>query len=166
MTKDDVKKTALEISEESGLINLTRKELSAALGIHDAAWGQYFDFRFSEIIEELAASPGQPVVPVTRNRAHRSLRKNQIIKVGLDLYKDKAYHKITRSEIAKAACVSEALITKYYGTMKQFKRDLMRAAISQDIPEVVAQGLANGDQHARKAPEKLKAKAARYIANI
>ncbi len=58
------------------------------------------------------------------------------------------------------------LVSKYFGTMKQLKREIIRAAIKQEIPEIIAQGLANGDKRAAKAPQQLKERAIEIFAKI
>ena len=76
------------------------------------------------------------------------------------------YTKVTRDAVADAAGVSMGLVSRYFGTMKNLRRDIIRYAIRNDIAEIIAQGLANGDDHARKAPANLKAKAATLLANF
>ena len=50
--------------------------------------------------------------------------------------------------------------------MTQLRRDIMRYAVREGLAEIVAQGLANGDDHAKKAPAELKATAATLLANF
>ena len=59
--------------------------------------------------------------------------------------------------------MSVGLVTKYFNTMKQLKRAVMRAAIKRKIPEIVALGLIVEDKYALKAPIMLRAKAQSLI---
>jgi AcrR family transcriptional regulator len=69
------------------------------------------------------------------------------------------YLQLTRHDIAERAGVTDNLVTHYFGTMDNLRRDVMRAAIKACNSRIVGQGLAMGDKHARKAPEALRAKA-------
>ncbi len=79
---------------------------------------------------------------------------------------DTGYHKMTRDHIADAAGCSVGLVSKYFGTMVKLKRSVMRAAVNQEVLEIVAEGLATGDKCARKAPQELKEKAVALFATI
>jgi hypothetical protein len=71
---------------------------------------------------------------------------------------------VTRAAIAADAGCSSALISFYFGTMVQLRRHIMRAAIQRQNLPIIAQGLAVGDPHARRAPEALKQAAIASIA--
>lgn len=90
-------------------------------------------------------------------------RSKQILDVALKLAEKSNYSTVTRDAIASAAGVSMGLVTNYFGTMAQFRRTLMRAAIHRGNARIVAQGLANKDPQARKAPDELKAKAVEFL---
>ncbi len=77
--------------------------------------------------------------------------------------KKNGYHKITRDQIAIASGVSVGLVTFYFGTMTKLRRDIMRVALKQPIPLIIAQGLANRDIHAKKASNGLKRQAIKLI---
>ena len=61
--------------------------------------------------------------------------------------------------VAERAGVSDTLVSRYFATMNQLRQAIMRRAVVLEIPEIVAQGLADGETQARKAPEALKEKA-------
>ena len=92
-------------------------------------------------------------------------RRDHILTAAINLAVEVGYSNITRDTVAARAGVSMGLITHYFETMGQLKRSIMRAAIHQHIPEIIAQGLANNDKYARKAPSELKNRAAMIIAN-
>lgn len=91
-------------------------------------------------------------------------RETEILEVALRLAAAKGYTRVTRDEIATAAGCSSGLVSRYLGTMTQCRRLLMRKAVEREIVKIVAQGLADGNQHAKKAPPELKARAAQLLA--
>lgn len=166
MKREQVKQTALEMVKEAGLINLSRSALCERAGIPDGSFPHVMGCNFSEFVEELRDQSDDQTRAVTKNRANPALRKEQILKVAISQAKERGYNKVTRDGIAEGAGVSMGLVTRYFGTMKNLRRDIIRYAISNDVAEIIAQGLANGDDHARKAPAELKAKAATLLANF
>lgn len=90
-------------------------------------------------------------------------RKRQLLGIAVEIARSKGYTKVTREAIADKGKVSPALISHYFGTTVQLKRDIMRAAVQQGIVEVVAQGLADRNPYALKAPDDLKQKAAKHL---
>jgi len=87
-------------------------------------------------------------------------RKLQILRAALIVAsKDGGLSTLSRQEVAKEAGCAESLVSRYFGTMVEFKRTIMRAAVHNQILSVVAQGLAMGDKHAQKADPELKSKA-------
>ena len=164
MTRAHVKQTAIDMVKEAGLINLSRSGLCERAGMPDGSFPHVMGMNFSEFIKELAPYD-RLVYPVNKSRTDPKLRREQILNVAVSMAKRGGYHKITRDAIAENAGVSMGLVSRYFGTMTKLRRAIMRAAIVQEIPEIIAQGLANGDNHAKKAPEKLKAKAVTLITN-
>lgn len=87
-------------------------------------------------------------------------RKLQILKAALVVTSEPGgWAGLTRKAVADQAGCAEALVSKYFGTMTDFRRTIMRAAIHHKILAIVAQGLAAGDTHAKKADNDLKTKA-------
>lgn len=167
MKREHVKETAVAMVRETGLINLSRRELCDRAGIPDGSFPHVMGCNFADFVEELREDGvEQSVAPVSKRRANPALRKDYILAVAVDMAKGVGCHKLTRDAVAEKAGVSMGLVTRYFGTMKQLRRDVMRRAIKENIPEIVAQGLANGDDHAKKAPAELKAIAATMLANF
>lgn len=162
MTRNHVKETAIEMVRESGLINLSRLDLCKRAGIPDGSFPHMMGCNFSEFIKELREYD-RKIHPVHKKRVDPSLRKGQILGAAITLSKIDGYHKITRDNIADKAGISVGLVTRYFGTMTNLRRAIMRAAITQNIPEIVAQGLANKDNHARRAPPELRAAAIKIM---
>lgn len=162
-TKNDIKAIAQTMIVESGLINLTRRGLCDRAGIADGSFVHVVGCTFTDFVNELYDDSDQPESNKKRNNP--TLRRKQILNVAVNLAKNKGYHKITRDEIASGANIAAGLVSHYFGTMIKLRRDIIRAAISQGIPEIIAQGLANNDDHAKKAPVELKRQALDLIAN-
>lgn len=95
----------------------------------------------------------------------RDTRTDQITAAALTLAERSpgGYRSLSREAIAQAAEVSPALVSARMGTMESVRRLIIRAAIKAGNARVVAQGLAVGDPHARKAPDALRQKAAKLI---
>jgi len=86
-------------------------------------------------------------------------RKEAILSAAIELATVKGYQQITRDGIAEQAGVSMGLVTRYFSTMNQLRRDVMRHAIKREILSIVADGMACRDPHAMKAPEELRRRA-------
>lgn len=165
MKREHVKKTAVAMVKEAGLINLSRRQLCERAGIPDGSFPHVMGCNFAEFVEELRVDGIEAAAyPVSKTRANPALRKGHILVVAVAMAKDVGYHKITRDAVAEAAGVSMGLVTRYFGTMTQLRRDIVRYAIREQVPEIIAQALANGDDHARKAPEELKMRAKAILA--
>ena len=163
--KERVKEVALAMIEKSGLINLSRFELCKKADIPFGSFPHVMGCTFSEFISGLYKEVKETKVhTVNKTRVLPLLRKDQILNASIDVALNNGYDKMTRCEIALYAGVSVGLITNYFGTMRQLKRAVMRAAIQREIPEIIAQGLANNDPNAQKASDELKAKAVASIA--
>lgn len=158
MNRDEVVKAALELAKEVGVINLTRKEVCAKAGIADGSFPHIMGQTFTEFQATLGVD--DKLHEVSKKRLSKDVRKDHILRVALVLSKEHGYTSVTRTLLAERANVSQGLITHYYGTMEQLKRAVIRAAISHEILEIIAQGLCMGDKNAQKAPAELKARAA------
>lgn len=84
------------------------------------------------------------------------LRSKQILDAALHVAERDGLHKLTRAATAEHAAVSDALVSRYYPTMPQLKRAVIRAAIKREVLPVIAAALATGDKHAKAAPDNLK----------
>lgn len=92
-------------------------------------------------------------------------RKQHIMDAAMKLARRQGYQNVKRADIADTAGVSNALVSKYFATMPQLKRAIMRHAVTISCPTVVMQGLACGDPQARKATQECKARAAQMLVN-
>jgi hypothetical protein len=165
--REEVKKVAVDMVMGSGLINLSRRELCERAGIPDGSFPHIMGCNFADFVEELKLEDIQEIShSVSKTRANPALRKEHILSVAVTMAEAEGYNKITRDKIAESAGVSMGLVTRYFGTMGQLKTAIMRRAVKSGIAVIVAQGLANGDDQAKKAPAELKAEAATLLANF
>lgn len=167
MKREQIKEVAVCMITENGLINLSRRDLCNRAGIPDGSFPHVMGCNFVEFVEELkedGIEEGNHAV--IKSRANPKLRKAHILRVAVEMSKKDGYHKITRDNIARQAGVSMGLITRYFNTMVQLRRCIIRYAIANEIVVIIAQGLADGDVHARKAPPELKAEAVSLLANF
>jgi AcrR family transcriptional regulator len=86
-------------------------------------------------------------------------RKAFILKHAVQLAKSVGYNRVTREAIANKAGVTESLINVYFGTMPKLKRQIIRAAVREEVLEVIAQGIIAKDPHVKKIDDELKHKA-------
>lgn len=70
---------------------------------------------------------------------------------------------MTRDLIAAQANVSPGLVSLYLGTMTKLRRTVMREAVKRGMASIVAEGLAERDPQALKAPAELKSAAAEHL---
>jgi AcrR family transcriptional regulator len=94
-----------------------------------------------------------------KQRLKPEIRRDQILAAALVLAERDGYHNITRDAIAERASCSTGLVTRYFSTMLQLKRAVMRAAVKQEIVRVVAQGMVDKNQYAMRAPPALRERA-------
>ena len=96
---------------------------------------------------------------MSRERKTADDRREQCIEVALELARHKPYWKVSRNEIADAVGVAGSVVQWHFGTVKNMRRQIMRAAIQAERLDIIGQGIANQDPHALKAPAGLRARA-------
>lgn len=94
-----------------------------------------------------------------QKRLKTEARKEDILAAALPLAELLGYAKLTRDQIAEAALVSGPTLHYHFGTMVDFRRDLMRYAVRHENLRVIAQGLTANDPQAAKAPEAVRRRA-------
>jgi len=170
MDKEQITEIAITMIYENGLINLSRHNLCERAMIPSGSFPHVVGCTFSEFVEELELLPEvkdirKPVLRTTKLRVDPKLRREQILTIAVEISKKEGYHKITSAKVADGAGVSPSLVSKYFNTMNQLRRAIIRVAISKEIPEIIAQGIANGDDHVKKASPELRKQALELIAN-
>ena len=96
-------------------------------------------------------------------RLKPDVRCTHILDAAVQLAREKGFQNLTRDGIANRAEVSHGLVTHYYNTMKQMRRAVMRAAVKQEILEIIAYGLATANPYALKASPELRARAIKHM---
>lgn len=86
-------------------------------------------------------------------------RKAEILEAALKVATVCGFTTFTRAQVADEAGISPASVNKYFTTMAQLRRDVMRAAVREGSLKLIAQGIVLGDKQALKAPDELKARA-------
>jgi len=162
MSEQKVKAAAAAMVREAGLINLTRRDLCDRAGVPDGSFQRVMGVTFTEFVAELSAMKLEPLTlhAAANTRANPVLRKEYILAAAVDVARVQGYHKLTRERVAEAAGVSPGLVSHHFSTMQKLRGDVMRHAVKTGILEIVAQGLAMRDDHARRAPMELKQRAA------
>ena len=167
MSPDEIKKTAITMVRERGLINLSRRDLCQRTGLADGSFPRVMRCTFTEFVEQLQLEGhGDAIYPVSKSRANPALRRANILAVAVAQSRTRSFSQLTRNIIAEAAGVSPGLVTRYFPTMAGLRNDIMREAIRASIPEIVAQGLAVGNARAKKAPPELRKLAAQFIEGV
>lgn len=98
-------------------------------------------------------------------RLHPDDRKEQILTAAISVAaRPGGWSKLTREAVARAANCTDSLISLHFGTMTEFKRKVMRAAIKTNNLPVIGQGVAAGDKTAAKLPDEIKDAALKSLA--
>lgn len=97
------------------------------------------------------------------NHLKPDVRANELLDVALDLAARTGWRSLTHTSVAQAAGVSPALVVLRLGTKTELLRDVMRRAVNRGVVPVVAEGLAVGDKHAKRASEALREQAAQHV---
>jgi AcrR family transcriptional regulator len=100
---------------------------------------------------------------MTHTRLDPDARADQLLDVALDLAASTGWATLTHAAVAARAGVSQGLVVARLGTKPDMLRSVMRRAVLRDNVRVVAEGLARGDRHARRASPALREAAAKLM---
>ncbi len=91
-------------------------------------------------------------------------RQEMILQAAINVAKREGLSKLKRETVAQEANVSCGLVNRYFNTMPQLHRAVIRAAIHAEFPilEIVAEALVQRDPQAMKAPQHIKDSALKY----
>jgi AcrR family transcriptional regulator len=163
--REQIFNAALEIAEESGVESVHGAEISQRTGIKQGALNYFYgsmDTLRNDVMkwarENGKFEDFQDPRYIDRRRASAKVRKKQLMAHALDLAIETNYREVTRDQIADAAGISTSLVTHYLGTLKSMRRDIVRAALADEIPEVIAQAIACKDPRVANLPPEEKAK--------
>lgn len=96
-------------------------------------------------------------------------RKEQLLQLAIALAEEKGYNKINRLMIVEAAFfrlnedITDGLVSRYFGQRHSLRQAVLFAGIERGNLTILAQGLALGDSHARKAPAEMRKAAAGVV---
>lgn len=95
--------------------------------------------------------------PATKQRAA------ELLAGAVGLAEKQGWHSLTHESIAAAAEVSPSLVKVRLGTIVDVRRAVMREAVKQRLPRVVAEGLCARDRTARRADAALRAACGEWV---
>lgn len=98
-----------------------------------------------------------------RERKLPKERKKELLSEAVELSKELGYSHITRDGIAKKAKVSYGLVTRYFQSMDNLRRLVLKEAIRTEILEIIAQGLVRKDPLTRRLTPELKERVLTYL---
>lgn len=128
MTPEQIKKTAVKMAKERGLENISRNTLCARAGIPAGSFSHVMGRTFKAFIRELIDEGHGNVAggKLEKRRIAPELRKDHIVATGLQLAEEGL--KLTRADVADRAGVSAGTVSKYFNTMPQLRRAVVRLA--------------------------------------
>ena len=101
---------------------------------------------------------------MTKKRLLPADRKEQILSAAVIVAARKnGWSTLTREAVAAEANCVPSLLSRYFGTMAAFRRTHKREAVRLRNMSIIAQGLAAGDAHARKAPPDIRTEACNLL---
>jgi len=96
-------------------------------------------------------------------RIGKDARKEQILEAAVVVARKVGYVALTRKQIADAACISQALVSRYFGTMENVKDETVKRAIAKSDLKIISEAVVHRHAGARKYAQKEKAKLRAYL---
>lgn len=90
------------------------------------------------------------------------IRKQQILDAAMIEADEHGYTNITRAGVAERTKCSPALVSFYWGTMKQLHRGIMGEAVKTRHLRILAQGIVAKDSRALGVPDDLRKEALKF----
>lgn len=150
--------TAQRLIKENGLVNLSRQALCDAAGIPDGSFSNIVGMSFTKFIEK-EDFQDTGTHKITKKRISPEMRKSALLNAAVELAKSQGYANVKREDIADEAGVSVSLTNHYFSNMNQLRKAIMRHAVTNEILEVIAQGITVKDPQALRASDEVKSKA-------
>ena len=100
------------------------------------------------------------------DRKAPAVRKSEILAAALALASKNGYRNITRASIAEKAGASEALVSRYMGSMDKLREAVMREACKKGVIPVIAQGIAERHRAALRVSDDLRTQALAHISRL
>lgn len=92
-------------------------------------------------------------------RLKPEVRKEDILRTALPLAEKLGYTKVSRETITDSIGITGPALNYHFGTMTQFRRELLRYAIKNESLLVIAQALSSKVHCVQKAPKELQRRA-------
>ena len=86
-------------------------------------------------------------------------RRDQLLAAALDEAEEVGYNFVRRDDVGQRVGVTGQLVMRYFGTMTQLRRDIVRAAIRQRRLPIIAEALAARSSLVADIPDDLRAEA-------
>jgi|VirMetMinimDraft_7_1064189.scaffolds.fasta_scaffold10820_3 DNA-binding transcriptional regulator YbjK len=80
---------------------------------------------------------------MTRLRLDPEVRKENIIQSALAVSRKDGLTRVTRKTVAEHAGIAEGLVSHYYNTMNQLRRDVARRAMADEDPVLLSMMLSD-----------------------
>lgn len=159
-------KIGLEMARKHGLINLSRSDVCEKAGIAQGSFQQATGLTFTRFMELLLDEIGPQPEYLTsqKGRVSMELRRTAILSAAVSLSRSAPYTRVTNLQIAECAGVSKSLVRRYFPRMEDFHTAIMETAVSDEILEIIATGIASRHPLALRAPAPLRKKALETLA--
>jgi len=102
---------------------------------------------------------------MAKTRMEPAERKAQLLDVAIQIAERVGYNKINRLMIVKEldGDITDGLVSRYFGQRHSLRQAVLFAGIERGNLTILAQGLALGDSHARRAPAEMRKAAAGVV---
>lgn len=90
-------------------------------------------------------------------------RKDQILEAAVAVAERDGYTHVRREEVANHIGCSVGTVSRYFNTMNQLRKAVMRHAVHTINLQLIGQGLALRDSQALKASEEIKEQALNHV---
>ena len=90
----------------------------------------------------------------------------ELLDAAIRIAQDINYCEITREQLAAAAGCATGTVSHIFGSMVDFRSELMHEAVSRQSPFIIAQGLCHKCPIARNAPDALKSYAGTLLGSM
>lgn len=98
-----------------------------------------------------------------RDSDNAMTRKERLLTEGAKFAKRRGYRTMTILDITRAAGVSYSVVNLYFGSIKNFKRAIMKHAVEIEDLDIIAEGLTAKDGSLRVIPPELRQRAAIHL---
>jgi AcrR family transcriptional regulator len=91
--------------------------------------------------------------------------KQDILTAAVQLARETGYRRVTREAVANRVGCAESTISFHFGAMSEFHQSIVEFALGHEVLDVIADALASRHPLAVAAPEALRRKAVKHLAD-